>query len=463
MLHAVGEGCTFRSGRLLLARSRGAGRSPPAPCARTARSASVRGAGLVPATVPRRRAAPPPRDPRVSTPRAASDAEAMSAQDQKTLVESMRQKAEEMLIATDETGLWTVATSLLVVLTFLAETTNQAVFGGWDVLYRDDLSPQLFVFPVSELQATQQATNIVFALEFALRAWVAKFSPAFLSSPFTIIDLVSCLPPFLGMLSIPPQTVRILRLGRVLRLLRLLNRSPNSVLFGVFKSDDTGLQVVGIVVEFTCIFVVAAGLIFDLEVGVNDNVHTLGDTLYWAILTLTGIGQPFEVVTPGGKIATVLSIAVALVTVPGQLAKLAATTSGRMMYDMMLDEEEEEAEAEDRRARQRRGMVPDSGPLGLGVGAAVQTVRRAQQRGGGASRRGRAAREEDRAERGVQNGARQKYRRSVVDDRPCVSCSARLHDRDADYCKTCGSRLPKLKLIDTEEAPQLTVRPKQNV
>lgn len=92
--------------------------------------------------------------------------------------------------------------------------------------------------------------------------------------------------------------------------------------------------------EFVCIFCVSAGVIFDLEYGVNENVHTLADTLYWAFLTLTGIGQPFEIQTPAGKVATVLSVLVALIVVPGQLAKLAAASSGRMMMEAMKEEED---------------------------------------------------------------------------------------------------------------------------
>jgi len=65
-------------------------------------------------------------------------------------------------------------------------------------------------------------------------------------------------------------------------------------------------------------------------------VNTLNDTLYWAILTLTGIGQPFEVVTAGGRIATVLSIAVALIVVPGQLAKLATVAGAQDIMSGMF-------------------------------------------------------------------------------------------------------------------------------
>ena len=102
------------------------------------------------------------------------------------------------------------------------------------------------------------------------------------------------------------------------------------------------VQLTGVAAEFICIFVIAAGVIYDLEYGINPAVKNLNDTLYWAVLTLTGIGQPFEVVTAGGRIATVVSIFVALLVIPGQLAKLATISGGEMLLGMMEEEDEDE-------------------------------------------------------------------------------------------------------------------------
>ena len=89
-----------------------------------------------------------------------------------------------------------------------------------------------------------------------------------------------------------------------------------------------------------CIFVTAAGVIDDLEyTPVNPNVNDLNDTLYWAILTLTGIGQPFEVVTAGGRVATVMAIGVALIVVPGQLAKLATVAGAQDIIEGFMPDE----------------------------------------------------------------------------------------------------------------------------
>jgi hypothetical protein len=192
---------------------------------------------------------------------------------------------------------------------------------------------------MQDLIDIEDAYNALFFFEFCLRAWAADFKKDFWTNPVTIVDFLATIPPiisFFGFTDRASPLFRFLRLLRVLRLLRLLDRSPNSVLFGLVRSDSMGIQLVGIGAEFICIFVIAAGVIYDLEYEINPNVNNLNDTLYWAILTLTGIGQPFEVVTAGGRVATVLSIAVALIVVPGQLAKLATVAGAQNMMEGMM-------------------------------------------------------------------------------------------------------------------------------
>lgn len=340
-----------------------------------------------------------------------------------------RRRAQQFLADVDNAGFWSVGSGLLALNTFLLETVNEERFGGWDILYRDDINvfyyglstrfalasgahsararspsrlshsrvahpPQLSATPDelppaararspirrSSISYLENVTTFLFFAEFIMRAWCALPScrrarrlsiepptprpaqrltgclspPPFLrrslrcaddlkkfwTSPFTWIDGVSALPALLAFAGVDYKIQRICRLLRVLRLLRLLEREPDSVLFGVMQSDNMSVQLIGVAAEFVCIFCVSAGVIFDLEYGVNENVHTLADTLYWAFLTLTGIGQPFEIQTPAGKIATVASVLVALVVVPGQLAKLAAASSGRMMMEAMIEEEQ---------------------------------------------------------------------------------------------------------------------------
>lgn len=316
----------------------------------------------------------------------------------------------------DASGWWAVISSGIVFGTFLLETYNVSSLGGWDILYRDDIPWYTGIISMQSLIDIEDAYNLLFLFELCLRAYAADFSLKFWTKPVTIVDVASTVPPLLAIVEVLDRSApfyRFLRLLRVLRLLRLLDRSPDSVLFGLVKSDSMGVQLVGIGAEFICIFVIAAGVIYDLEYGVNPMVHNLNDTLYWAILTLTGIGQPFEVVTPGGRVATVISIIVALIVVPGQLAKLATISAGENFMRMMEDEDEEDED--DATA----GFVQVAAPNGEIVSV---------------------TKEEGKSNKAlVAKSASAK----LFDDRECEQCGLTMHENDARFCRRCAARLPE--------------------
>jgi len=299
----------------------------------------------------------------------------------------------------DASGWWAVISSGIVFGTFLLETYNVSSLGGWDILYREDIPWYTGVISMDSLTSIEDAYNLLFLFELALRAYAADFSFKFWAKPVTVVDVVSTVPPLLAIVDIVDRTspfYRFLRLLRVLRLLRLLDRDSDKVLFGLVKSDSMSVQLVGIGAEFICIFVIAAGVIYDLEYGVNPMVHNLNDTLYWAILTLTGIGQPFEVVTPGGRVATVVSIIVALIVVPGQLAKLATVSGAQSLMEMMDDEDEEDDDVEDDEVN---GFVRIADETSVGEN------------------------------------------RKLFDNRECEQCGLTMHERDARFCRRCACRL----------------------
>lgn len=47
---------------------------------------------------------------------------------------------QQFLADVDNAGFWSVGSGLVALSTFLLETINEERFGGWDILYRDDLN-----------------------------------------------------------------------------------------------------------------------------------------------------------------------------------------------------------------------------------------------------------------------------------------------------------------------------------
>ena len=415
--------------------------------------------------------------------------EGKDGEEKKTL--TARDRMRFALRRVDSDGYWAVISSGIVFGTFLLESYNMSSFGGWDVLYRDDISWYTGLISMNALEDIEDAYNLLFFFEFCLRAWAFEFKKEFWTNPVTAVDFLATIPPVLSFFDIiyrGSPLFRFLRLLRVLRLLRLLDRSPNSVLFGLVRSDSMGIQLVGIGAEFVCIFIIAAGVIYDLEYTVNPNVNNLNDTLYWAILTLTGIGQPFEVVTAGGRVATVLSIAVALIVVPGQLAKLAPVAGAQDMMRGMMEGDEESWDEDDTlqsadfeevgtfsrsAAYAAATPIPIGGPnpgIGTPFGAfappavAPQPSRKsngrsngngknADWRNGNGSDAGRAG--EDVAPANVSDygmdssgmvldtspSSTVAMRGKVWDGRECDQCGLMIHESDARFCRRCGDKL----------------------
>lgn len=162
-----------------------------------------------------------------------------------------------------------------------------------------------------------QAILAIFLIEYLGRLWVirgwlptcVKLSPLrkvqyflisrlrFMLSPWGFIDFLALLPlfPFL-------RSLRILRLLRLLRSVQFFRyASPLRALSTAFR-DNALLFTVAM--GFVIASIVLSALMFFLaEKNVNDKVNTLGDTLWWSIVTVSTVGfGDITPVTGGGKI-----------------------------------------------------------------------------------------------------------------------------------------------------------------
>ena len=157
----------------------------------------------------------------------------------------------------------------------------------------------------------------VFLVEYAARLWVIRhwypttvhLTPwqrfkyflrsrlRFILSPWGLIDFLALLPlvPFLRSL----RALRLLRLFRSMRISK--GYSPILTLMSAFRTNALLFIVAGFVVVFN--IVLGAVLFFFAEYGNNANVNNLGDTLWWAIVTISTVGfGDITPMTPGGRV-----------------------------------------------------------------------------------------------------------------------------------------------------------------
>lgn len=170
---------------------------------------------------------------------------------------------------------------------------------------------------LDNLRTVDTTILFIFLIEFLGRLWVIRnWRPKsvktttlqdvrywivsrlrFILSPWGLIDFVALLPlfPFLRSLRI----LRLLRLARSIQFFRYAN--PVKTLTTAFRDNSLLFAVsTGFVVMSVSL---AAVMLFLAEYRVNEGIDSLGDTFWWAIVTITTVGfGDITPVTAGGRV-----------------------------------------------------------------------------------------------------------------------------------------------------------------
>lgn len=151
--------------------------------------------------------------------------------------------------------------------------------------------------------------SLFFLVEYVLKLWVAPRKWYFVRTHW--IDLLAIL-PILRVFRIG-KAVRLLKLFRLLRILRIgriMHQRASSISSEVQRRSAENMIVV-VYLIFSLLFGTIGVLVF--EKGTNPGFETLGDGLWWCVVTLTTVGYgDISPQTVGGKVVAAIIMFIGL-------------------------------------------------------------------------------------------------------------------------------------------------------
>lgn len=154
--------------------------------------------------------------------------------------------------------------------------------------------------------------TILFTIEYGLRLYCVRRPAAYAKSFYGVVDLMSVLPTYLGLIMTGTAPMLVIRVLRILRLFSVMHMDryvgeANILLEVLVSSWRKTLVFVYTVMTLVVIF---GTLMYFLESEQQGGFTNIPQAMYWAIVTLTTVGYgDITPVTPLGKaIASVIMI-----------------------------------------------------------------------------------------------------------------------------------------------------------
>ncbi|TLX72146.1 ion transporter [Labilibacter sediminis] len=163
--------------------------------------------------------------------------------------------------------------------------------------------------------------TFAFLAEYIIRLWVVRKPLNYALSFFGIIDFLSIIPSFLGLILSGTHmlvVVRLLRLLRVFRVLKLTRYINEASL--LWKALVASKNKIGVFLFTVVILVIIMGTLMYIIESDNDSGFTsIPKSIYWAVVTLTtvGYGDIAPVTALGQSLAGIIMIiGYAIIAVP---------------------------------------------------------------------------------------------------------------------------------------------------
>lgn len=161
------------------------------------------------------------------------------------------------------------------------------------------------------LYAAEWGFTVVFMIEYGLRLWTSHDPARYARSFFGMVDLLSILPSFIGLLLPGGQAlmvVRVLRLLRVFRVLKMARHIRGAVL--LLRSLQASRAKITVFFSALATIALIAGSLMYLVEGEAGGFDNIPIGVYWAVVTITTLG--FGDITPTTPVGQLLTTVLAL-------------------------------------------------------------------------------------------------------------------------------------------------------
>ena len=172
------------------------------------------------------------------------------------------------------------------------------------------------------LRVAEWAFTILFTFEYLLRVFLVRKPVRYMTSFYGIVDLLSCLPSYLGLIFAGAHSLMVIRILRLLRMFRVLKmvshvRGADTIMRGLLQSRAK----ISVFFFAVLLFAVLAGtLMYLVESGeANTDFTSIPMSIYYAIVSITTVGYGDMVAaTVIGKILTAFFVLTgyAIIAVP---------------------------------------------------------------------------------------------------------------------------------------------------
>ena len=202
------------------------------------------------------------------------------------------------------------------------------------------------------LKIAEWIITIIFTIEYLLRILIVRKPWRYIFSFYGVIDLLSVIPTYLGLIIIGSHNLMVIRVLRLLRIFRILKltrytQAGRTLAKAIWASREK----ISVFIFFVIILVIVVGTVMYLVEGPEHGFSSIPRGIYWAIVTLTtvGYGDISPETSLGQFIASIVMImGYAIIAVPtgivtAEIINPSAKRNTQVCPDCLHDKHEDDA------------------------------------------------------------------------------------------------------------------------